>query len=161
VSRVGGLEDEGAVRSSMPFDGGAVSGAAIYCSDGRFGEHFDVFLDQRLGSGRYGLVAVPGGAGAIVEAGNDAFEQLRFVIEVHNLGRVVLISHERCAYYGARGGHPDDVRRRQVEELHAAARQIAAIGPQVVVEAWYAAVEGDGVVFRPVVVPDERLRFGR
>ena len=145
----------------MPFDGGPVLAAAVYCSDGRFGEHFDTFMNQRIGTGRYGLVAVPGGAGSIIEENNHAFEQLEFVIGVHGLGLVVLISHDECAYYRTRRGRaPEEVHRQQIDELIAAAEKVESLGPQVRAEAWFAALEGGEVVFHRVRTPEDRLRFG-
>ena len=50
--------------------------AAVYCSDGRYGEHMDDFLHNCLGLPRYDRVAIPGGAGKVTLAchsGGGAF----------------------------------------------------------------------------------------
>jgi len=48
--------------SPTPFDENRVRAAAVYCSDGRFGEQMDEFLHAGLSLPRYDRVAVPGGA---------------------------------------------------------------------------------------------------
>src|SRR5215813_8811973 len=92
-------------ESSIPFDPERIRAAAIYCSDGRYGEQFDDFLHHALKLPRYDRVAVPGGAGCL--AGHFAayreeeavLGQIRFLVETHALGRVVLIAHESCGFY--------------------------------------------------------------
>ena len=79
-------DDSTAYESSVRFDGNRIRAAAIYCSDGRFGEQFDDFLHNALMLPRYDRLAVPGGAASL--AGHflafreeDALlEQLRFLI---------------------------------------------------------------------------------
>jgi hypothetical protein len=81
---------------------------ALYCSDGRWGEAFDEFCQKHLHIPRYDRWAVPGGP-AWLAADNDgdayfrtAREQLDFLVRVHELQQLVLITHFGCAYYGHR-----------------------------------------------------------
>src|SRR3954451_11020458 len=86
--------------SCTPFDEVRVGAAAVYCSDGRFGEQMDEFLHEGLGLPRYDRVAMPGGAACLTGhaiAFHDQYaleRQLKFLITHHALTRVVLIAHE-------------------------------------------------------------------
>ena len=95
-------------ESRLPYEGSRIHAAAIYCSDGRLGEHFDDFLQQGLSLPRYDRVTLPGGPACI--AGHPqahleeqgVVDELKFLVEVHGLKRVVLIAHSGCAFYGTR-----------------------------------------------------------
>src|SRR5947199_10332109 len=50
-----------AFNSTIGWDQARIRAAAIYCSDGRFGEQMDEFLHEGLGLPRYDRLAVPGG----------------------------------------------------------------------------------------------------
>ncbi len=95
-------------RSLIRYDPQRTHAAAVYCSDGRVGEHFDDFLQNGLNLPRYDRVALPGGPAALAGyaearlAQEGAVDELRFLIEAHGLTRVVLIQHEACAFYAAR-----------------------------------------------------------
>jgi hypothetical protein len=87
------------VREPIPFITERVGAAAIYCSDGRYGEIMDDFLHETLLLPHYDRVAVPGGAACLaglllVMHEHSAMDrQLKFLIEAHELTRVVLIAH--------------------------------------------------------------------
>ncbi len=95
-------------ESRNPYDQQRIHAAAIYCSDGRIGEHFDDFLTNGLSLPRYDRVALPGGPACI--AGHPQahleekgiMDELNFLVEVHKLKRVILIAHQGCAFYGTR-----------------------------------------------------------
>lgn len=82
--------------------------AAIYCSDGRVGEHFDDFLQNGLSLPRYDRVCLPGGPACL--AGHPqahleekgVLDELNFLVAVHKLKRIVLIAHQGCAFYASR-----------------------------------------------------------
>ena len=82
----------------------------FYCSDGRWGEAFDEFCQKHLLIPRYDRWAVPGGPAwlAAPEDGGDFYqaarEQIDFLVQAHQLQRIVLITHFGCAYYGQRLG---------------------------------------------------------
>ncbi len=83
-----------------------IGALALYCSDGRWGEAFDEFCHQRLLVPRYDRWAVPGGPAWLVPGRVSAdlcrttWEQLDFLVRVHQLERIVLIAHYGCAFYG-------------------------------------------------------------
>ncbi|MBL9031401.1 MAG: hypothetical protein JNM80_06805 [Phycisphaerae bacterium] len=95
-------------ESRIKYDAARIHAAAIYCSDGRLGEHFDDFLQHGLSLPRYDRVTLPGGAACL--AGHPqahleeqgVVDELQFLVEVHKLRRVVLIAHEACAFYATR-----------------------------------------------------------
>src|SRR5947209_995720 len=108
--------------SPIAFEHARIGAAAVYCSDGRYGEQMDDFLHNSLKLPRYDRVAIPGGAAAL--AGHmpamrerSALErQLRFLIEAHELTRVVLIAHQDCGFY-KHNVHPYKLRQTSLEEF--------------------------------------------
>lgn len=95
-------------ESRVRYESSRIHAAAIYCSDGRLGEHFDDFLQNGLSLPRYDRVTLPGGPACL--AGHPqanleeqgVVDELHFLVEVHKLKRVVLIAHSGCAFYGNR-----------------------------------------------------------
>ncbi len=95
-------------ESRLPYDPARIRAAAVYCSDGRIGEHFDDFLQNGLGLPRYDRVALPGGPACLAghhEAHLEekgVVDELQFLVEVHGLKRIVLVAHQGCAFYATR-----------------------------------------------------------
>lgn len=95
-------------ESRERYDQARIHAAAIYCSDGRMGEHFDDFLHNGLSLPRYDRVTLPGGPACL--AGHPqahleeegVVDELQFLVEVHKLKRIVLIAHQGCAFYATR-----------------------------------------------------------
>src|SRR5215208_3640206 len=120
--------------SKRPYVPQRIHAAAIYCSDGRMGEHFDDFLMNGLKLPRYDRLALPGGPAALAEHPETKLEhaavadELKFLIEVHGLKRVVLIQHQNCAFYTGRlqlEGFA--VERTQLEDLASAAQFVRKV----------------------------------
>jgi hypothetical protein len=132
--------------ASVPFDARRVGAAAVYCSDGRYGEQMDQFLHQGLGLPRYDRVAIPGGAACLAGHTAAMFDraalerQLRFLIDAHALTRVVLIAHHDCGFYKHRVRVPGGrtIAQQQAIDLKKSAEQIRLWCPEVEVEAYYA-----------------------
>src|SRR3954466_1275697 len=107
--------------SSIPFIHGRVGAAAIYCSDGRYGEQMDDFLHNCLGLPHYDRVAVPGGAACLaghmlaMRERSALDRQLKFLIEGHQLNRVGLIAHQDCGFY-KHNVHPYKLRQKPLIE---------------------------------------------
>jgi hypothetical protein len=142
---MGSREEPSRYASALPFESARIGAAAIYCSDGRLGDHFDDFLHTALRLPRYDRLALPGGAACL--AGHfdtwleehAAVEQLRFLIEAHGLRRVVLIAHQDCAYYTRwLAASPQGLTERQHADLRKAAVRIRLLGPGLAVDAWFA-----------------------
>ena len=150
-------QDATVYESVMAYDPARIGAAAVYCSDGRFGEQFDDFLHNALKLPRYDRLAVPGGAACLADhfatyrEGDAVAAQLEFLITVHDLRRVVLIAHEGCAFYTERLRiSPIAVTEKQREDLAKAVERVKQLGRQVVVEAYFARLEGSRIVFERV-----------
>jgi len=95
-------------ESTVCYEKTRIHAAALYCSDGRVGAHFDDFLHNGLSLPRYDRVSLPGGPACL--AGHPqahleeqgVVDELKFLVEVHGLTRLVLIAHQACAFYAAR-----------------------------------------------------------
>ena len=101
-----------------------IGAVAIYCSDGRWGEAFDEFCHKRLLIPRYDRLAVPGGPAWLVARAashnlyQPAREQLDFLVRIHELQRIVLITHFGCAFYHELVQQPpEDCLAAQMEDL--------------------------------------------
>jgi hypothetical protein len=157
-------------KSAIPYEAARINAAAVYCSDGRIGDHIDDFLHQGLGLPRYDRVACPGGPVALAgrllafwEA-RGVEEQLRFLIRVHEVGQVVLIAHGGCAYYRDRlAVDPKAVEPEQRADLTAAGATVQRLEPTVEIAAFFARVTGAEVAFERVFAAaglDGRRRRG-
>src|SRR4051812_38220787 len=141
--------------SNTPFDENRVGAAAVYCSDGRYGEQMDDFLHAGLGLPRYDRVAVPGGAACmaghlmVYHEKNAMEQQLSFLVKSHQLKRVVLIAHENCGFYKGLWTGGTTVEQQQAEDLRKAAELIRS---------WNFGVEADCYFARRV---DGRVAFER
>ncbi len=146
-------------ESRVPYERSRIHAAAIYCSDGRIGEHFDDFLQNGLNLPRYDRVALPGGPACL--AGHPqahleeqgVVDELKFLVEAHALKRVVLIAHEGCAFYGARL----ELKDRRMElvqkaDLVRASAFVHRVTGLAAVEAFYARLHEGRVRFEPVEV---------
>ena len=131
---------------------------AIYCSDGRWGEAFDDFCHTALRLPRYDRFAVPGGPAwltlrhiTLLSPHTAARDQIRFLVEVHELERIVLISHYGCALYAEiLKQDPEGCIPAQEEDLRAAAETLRGWFPQIQVEGYMAMRDGDRLYFQPV-----------
>lgn len=144
-------------QSPLPYVSTRVGAAALYCSDGRVGEHFDDFLQNGLHLPRYDRVALPGGP-ACLAGHTEAFvqeqgvvDELKFLVDVHGLSRVVLIAHEGCAFYKSRLQLPPQyLEYQQTIDLVKAAGYIRRITGLTDVQAFFARRGESGIVFEPV-----------
>jgi hypothetical protein len=122
-----------------------IGALALYCSDGRWGEAFDEFCQRHLQIPRYDRWAVPGGPAWLApsneEAGfvQTARGQLDFLVQVHELERIVVITHYGCAYYGRRLGQgPEECLTAQIEDAHRALATLREWYPEMRLEAYLA-----------------------
>jgi len=92
-------------QSKVSYNEDRIHAAAMYCSDGRIGAHFDDFIQNGLTLPRYDRLCLPGGPACL--AGHPqahleeqgVLDELKFLYEVHGLDRIVLIAHQGCAFY--------------------------------------------------------------
>ena len=148
-----------AYESSVPYERARIHAAAIYCSDGRVGEQFDDFLQNGLKLPRYDRVALPGGPACLADhpqahsLAQGVVDELKFLVEVHGLKRVVLIAHEACAFYTTRL----ELKDRRLEllqraDLVRAASCVRRITNVDAVEAYFARNVNGIVGFEPIEV---------
>ncbi|MCA9290807.1 MAG: hypothetical protein KDA25_06740 [Phycisphaerales bacterium] len=131
--------------------------AAVYCSDGRVGEHFDDFLQNGLSLPRYDRVALPGGPASLAGyaearvAQEGAVDELKFLVEAHDLTRVVLIQHEGCAFYTARlRVGTQHMAALQRADLVRAAYFIRHVTGLERIDAYFARRTDEAIIFEPV-----------
>ena len=138
-------------KSTLPWFHERVGAAAVYCADGRYNDQTDDFLHNHLGLPRYDRVVIPGGpaclAGhtlAVRERG--AFEkQLRFLVESHQLKRIVLIAHEDCGFYRHLLRLRTPIEATQTKDLVTIAGMIRGWAQDLAVDAYFAR-KVDGLV---------------
>ena len=140
-------------ESPVRFDSNRIRAAAVYCSDGRFGEQFDDLLQNALQLPRYDRLAVPGGAACLAghfptyREEDGVVRQLQFLVDVHAIERVVLIAHENCAFYSVRlKVSPLQLETQQREDMKKAVRRVRSLSATVQIEAFFARVQSDGKV---------------
>ena len=146
--------------TSTPFEPERVHAVAVYCSDGRYGDHNDEFLHEHLGLPNYDRVAVAGGPAWLSFRGHASLtqygvirDQLDFLVKAHKLNRVVLIAHYGCAYYlSKQPGDADSNVPIQLQDLRDAANTIRGWYPSLTVEIFLARAHEGRVSFE--AVPD-------
>jgi hypothetical protein len=142
------LEQRGSSRSVFTskhaFEARRIAAAAVYCSDGRFGEQMDEFLHVSLELPRYDRVAIPGGAACLAghvkgfHDRNSLEPQLKFLIREHGLKKVVLIAHDGCAFYKDMWTGIHSTVEQQADDLKRAADVIRQWNTGVEISAYFA-----------------------
>jgi hypothetical protein len=155
-------------RSPIPYEAARINAAAVYCSDGRIGDHMDDFLHRGLSLPRYDRLACPGGPVALAGRllafweSNGVYDQLRFLVAAHGVRQVVLIAHGGCAYYlGRLGMEPGTAEAEQREDLARAATAVQRIDPTLEVAGFFAHPDGTTLAIERVFAPgsiDQRLK---
>jgi hypothetical protein len=145
-------------RSRLPFDGKLCGTAAVFCSDGRFAGHVNDFLQNGLGLHGYDRLAVAGGPACFAghfaahRQEEGALAHLQFLARVRGSNRLVLISHEDCAFYRELLRISDVELLDQMRmDLASAARRISAAVPQLKVEGYLARLSDSEVWFEKVI----------
>jgi hypothetical protein len=145
--------------STEPWHPERIGALALYCSDGRWGDAFDEFCHKCLHIPRYDRWAVPGGPEWLAASAENpqfahaAREQLDFLITVHGLERIVLITHYGCAAYARRLQRPaQECLATQTDDLREAARVLEAWHPNIRVEGYLAMLRGSSLSFHEVDV---------
>ncbi|MCA9034995.1 MAG: hypothetical protein KDA91_07695 [Planctomycetaceae bacterium] len=144
--------------SSIPFESTRIRAAAVYCSDGRFGEQCDDLIQNALNLPRYDRLAVPGGAACLAShfttyrESESVIHQLRFLVDVHGLERIILIAHDGCAFYSERlHVSPLQIESRQREDMGKAIQRVKSLSSTVQISAFFARKHSDRrIVFEEV-----------
>jgi Putative carbonic anhydrase len=132
-----------------------IGAVAIYCSDGRWGEAFDEFCHQHLQIPRYDRLALAGGPACFAPRDEKArllceaaLEQITFLVRIHELKRIVLITHYGCAAYTERlQQKAEDCLPSQLEDLRAVSETLQRWFPGIRVEAYLAMRKGSAFSF--------------
>lgn len=146
-------------QSKLPYDPRRIRAAALYCSDGRIGEHFDDFLQQGLSLPRYDRLCLPGGPACLAGHPEALLEEqgivdeLKFLVEVHKLRKVVLIAHQGCAFYTTRLALKDPrlelVQRADLVRAAAFVHRVTGLGD---IAGYFARLVNKRVRFEPIDV---------
>jgi hypothetical protein len=146
-------------NSPIVYEAARIHAAAVYCSDGRVGEHFDDFLHNGLKLPRYDRVALPGGPACLAghtEAHLEeqgVVDELKFLVDAHELQRIVLIAHGGCAFYARRLRLPEKfLEAQQLIDLVKAAAFIRDITGLTQVDAYFARRAETRIAFESVPV---------
>ncbi len=139
-------------RTQPGQSGSEHTAVVVHCSDPRYQPHFQEFLRKGLGLGSYALVAVPGGAQLLTLARYlpkftwVGWRWVKFVVDLVNPARLVLIAHEDCRWYlDARFGHdPARIRERVVSDLRQVGADLKERFGGRRVELYYGALNEDG-----------------
>jgi len=148
----------GSFTAETPFVDGPITDLAVFCSDARFGAQCEEFVARALGHARFDRLVAPGGPACmldwtvVLDEEVETVERLKwFLIENHDIDRVVLIAHEGCAYYTIKlGVEPGELRQRQEADVRKLAARIREVKPGLRVEGFFAAVRDERVVFQAV-----------
>jgi len=145
-------------ESFVPFNEERIHAVAVYCSDGRFGEQFDDLLQNALALPRYDRLAVPGGAACLAShfdtyrEEQGVLEQLRFLVQAHDLEEVVLIAHQNCGFYTHRlRVSPLQLESKQRDDMRKAIQRVYTISKYLSVRAFFTRITWDGKIRFEVV----------
>ncbi|MFB3924272.1 MAG: hypothetical protein ACE145_21330 [Terriglobia bacterium] len=133
----------------------------VHCSDHRFVAGLQDFLNQGLNlRSNYDLLVLPGGPQCLTlveylpKFSWAGMKWFRFLVDAHELKRLILIAHQDCGWYKELPLHlhtTSDPRRRQEEDLHRARTVLNKEFPDMRVDLYYAGWDSsDRVIVEPV-----------
>ena len=121
---------------------------AIHCADHRFQAGFYEFLNHKLNlNENYDLLVIPGGPQCLTlveylpKFSWSGLKWFRFLVDAHNLKRLILIQHQDCVWYRSVPLHlhsSPEPRQRQEEDLRRARAALTRERPQLQVDLYYA-----------------------
>lgn len=143
--------------SESEFDASHPTALAVYCSDGRFNRAVEELL-RDLGHPRLDTLTIPGGPGLLNHKTSgysdcDTFSRsAEFLIREHHITAVVLLAHDGCGYYARKFPDlpPDQIRARQLADLHHASAELADTHPRLQIEEFMVVTDQGRVRFDPV-----------
>lgn len=133
----------------------------VHCSDHRFQAGLYEFLNMNLNlDENYDLLVLPGGPQCLTLAEYlpkfswAGWKWLRFLVEKHELKRLILIAHQDCGWYKDLPFHlhsSSDPRLRQEEDLRRARNTLTQELPELRVELYYAGWDSsDKITIEPI-----------
>ncbi len=150
-------------KSQTPFVEKESVVLVIACNSNVFLPYTREFLEQHLGlsEGSYDLLAVPGGPQFLLlteylpKFAWVGHKWVKFLVERHRLKRVIVFSHEDCAWYSEerlvpaflqKFGVGKSLKERQREDLREIVGALRNLSLPIAVEAYYAEKGADGFV---------------
>jgi hypothetical protein len=137
---------------------GPAEALVIACSDGRFREATNEFLDRYLMLRSWEVISVPGGAymlsfaEALPKQLKVGMRMVKGVLKDRGPSRIILVGHEDCARYVE--GFASRLRRgdfslaeKQQRDLMAVSRELAETFNGTRVEAYFASLQAGSAVF--------------
>ena len=133
----------------------------VACSDGRYQQSLDDFLNNHLGITHYDRLYAPGGPGALASSALSYFrgehfrQEAAFLVDAHGLEEIIFIFHgpmnregpleATCADYRRKmyGANTLEIYRQQQEDLQEAVRTVLKANKDVQVSAFRAEVRAD------------------
>ncbi len=133
----------------------------VHCSDHRFQAGLYEFLNMNLNlDENYDLLVLPGGPQCLTLAEYlpkfswAGWKWLRFLVEKHELKRLILIAHQDCGWYKDLPFHlhsSSDPRLRQEEDLRRARNTLTQELPELKVDLYYAGWDSsDKITIEPI-----------
>ncbi len=135
----------------------------IHCSDHRFQAGLREFLNHVLNlDENYDLLVIPGGPQCLTlveylpKFSWAGWRWFRFLVEAHELKRLVLIAHQDCGWYKDLPFHlhtSPEPRQRQEEDLRRVCQTLLRDFPELKVDLYYAGWDpNQQIVVEPVSV---------
>lgn len=144
-------------KQTFKIDTPSPEALVVQCSDARFQTAFRQFATEDLGLKNYFPLVVGGGVHALgaknvlPEQYVTLHGQIKFFVEEIPLKRVVLINHEDCKWYQSHAELSElDPDTKAQADLKTAVRELREEFPGVMVQAFWAALDGDKVSFSEV-----------
>jgi carbonic anhydrase-like protein len=125
----------------------------VCCSDHRFQTGIQEFLSQGLRIENYDLLAIPGGPQCLTlveylpKFSWVGWRWTRFLLEDHELKRLILVGHQDCSWYNDLPLHlheSPEPRKRQEQDLRRAKLAITKELPHMNVETYFATYDALG-----------------
>jgi hypothetical protein len=139
-------------QSSIKVNRADVEVLVVRCSDHRFRPGVRDFLENGLKLGEYyDQLVIPGGPQCLTlveylpKFAWASGKWFRFLVDNHELKRLILIAHQDCAWYQGLPMHlhsSSQPRERQEEDLRRAHRTLTKEFPELNVELYYAGWDG-------------------
>lgn len=150
----------GKESAAFPLQSLAPEALVVHCADPRFQDAFRGFATDQLGLKNYAPLAIGGSIHAVgsqtqLPKNYDVlWDQISFFINHASIDRVVIINHADCAWYKANVHlYPEaDLDDKEKADLGETYRRLKSEFPDVQVDAYWAALDGDRITF-------ERLEF--
>ncbi len=157
-------------KTQTAFTEHASTTLVLTCSSNAFYPYVREFLEKflQLPEGTYDYLSVPGGPQFLMlteylpKFAWAGQRWVKFLVEKHRLKKIILITHEDCAWYnderliptflqklgigGSSASQTSTLKERQIEDLRGMAQSIHELISPIHIDAYYAQKETEGMV---------------